>query len=402
MTMRKQPLRIGATQVAVLLVLVASAAAHEDGEHEHPPRVPDKVIYRATAVPDRIVLSWISDPATSQAVTWRTDATVSRGLAEMAPAGDGPSFPIDAQHLTAATEMLKTDLGEVHYHTLNFEKLKPDTKYAYRVGDGVHWSEWLHFRTAADKPQPFTFVYFGDAQNDIKSHWSRVIREAHQDAPRAAFFLHAGDLVNRAESDAEWGQWFEASGFIPRMIPVIATPGNHEYTKSADGDRRLSHHWRPTFAFPENGPAGLEEATYYVDYQGARIISLNSNLQLDPQSQWLEKVLSENQLGWTIVTFHHPVYSSGLARDNKELRDRWQPIFDRHGVDLVLQGHDHTYARTGLMRHKNLATGVTRQEESSGTLYVVSVSGPKQYPLHRQPWMRRVAENTQPLSGDHR
>ena len=45
----------------------------------------------------------------------------------------------------------------------------------YRVGDGVNWSEWFHFRTASDRPEPFSFIYFGDAQTDLKSLWSRVI-----------------------------------------------------------------------------------------------------------------------------------------------------------------------------------------------------------------------------------
>jgi hypothetical protein len=37
--------------------------------------------------------------------------------------------------------------------------------YAYRVGDGTHWSEWFHARTAANEPEPFSYIYFGDAQN---------------------------------------------------------------------------------------------------------------------------------------------------------------------------------------------------------------------------------------------
>ena len=50
----------------------------------------------------------------------------------------------------------------------------------------MNWSEWVHARTASDKPEPFSFIYFGDAQNDVKSLWSRVIRGAYSDAPKAA------------------------------------------------------------------------------------------------------------------------------------------------------------------------------------------------------------------------
>ncbi len=348
-----------------------------------------EIQYGPTCTPDRIILTWTGDPETSQAVTWRTDGSVVAPVAEITRAEDGPSFVGKAQQVAATTQKLAAELGEALYHTAIFTELHPQTKYVYRVGDGSHWSEWSHFTTAAPGAQPFTFVYFGDAQNDIKSMWSRVVREAYADAPRAAFLLHAGDLVNNANSDAEWGEWFYAAGHIHRTIPCIATPGNHEY---AGG---LSRHWRPTFAFPANGPSGLDETVYYIDYQNARIISLNSMEQLDKQESWLTDVLSHNEKLWTLITFHFPIYSSARDRDNPELRNLWQPVFDRFKVDLVLQGHDHTYARSSLMAQQNTTIGVTAQSPKAGTVYVVSVSGPKMYTLQALPHMKRVAANTQ-------
>src|SRR5690606_2730420 len=118
--------------------------------------------------------------------------------------------------------------------------------------------------------------YFGDAQNDIKTHWSRVFREAFRDAPRAAFTLHAGDLINEDSFDAEWGEWHGAPGWVNGTIPVIATPGNHEYFRDEADTPNVSGHWRPQFTYPiQDVPAGLEETTYYIDYQGTRFISLD-------------------------------------------------------------------------------------------------------------------------------
>ena len=74
-----------------------------------------------------------------------------------------------------------------------------------------------------------SLVYFGDAQNDVKSMWSRVIREAYSTMPKVDFMLHAGDLINRHDRDVEWGDWFYAGGFIHAMVPSVMTPGNHEY-----------------------------------------------------------------------------------------------------------------------------------------------------------------------------
>ena len=63
---------------------------------------------------------------------------------------------------------------------------------------------------------------------------------------------------------------------------------------------------------------------------------------LAEQTAWLEKVLADNPNRWTIVEFHQPIFSPAKGRDNPEQRAAWKPLFDRHGVDLVLTGHDHT------------------------------------------------------------
>jgi hypothetical protein len=101
---------------------------------------------------------------------------------------------------------------------------------------------------------------------------------------------------------------------------------------ASPGVRTLSRHWRPQFAFPEQGvPAGLEEACYYIDDQGARIISLESNRRPGEQIPWLREALKNNPQRWTILTFHHPIFSPANNRDNPELRALWKPIFDESG-----------------------------------------------------------------------
>jgi len=97
------------------------------------------------------------------------------------------------------------------------------------VGDGTTWSEWYLAETASAEPEPFSFIYLGDAQNNVRSHWSRVIRRAYSDAPEADFLLRAGDLVNDAHATVKWGHWNEAGGWIQSMKPSVAVPGNHEY-----------------------------------------------------------------------------------------------------------------------------------------------------------------------------
>jgi 3',5'-cyclic AMP phosphodiesterase CpdA len=387
---------------AALALPTLAHAADPDGWVPRP--YDERLAHAPRPLPDRIVLTWAGDPATTQAVTWRTDTSVPRARAEIDVAAEN-GRDLKPREVPAQTETLVSDLGEAHYHSVRFTDLQPDTLYAYRVGDGANWSEWLHFQTASREPRPFTFVYFGDAQVDIKAHWSRVFREAFRDAPRAAFTLHAGDLVNHANRDAEWGEWLGAPGWVDGTIPVIATPGNHEYESEGTGpasERRrvLSRHWRPQFAFPEQGaPEGLEETCYSIDYQGARIISLDSNRGQAEQVAWLRTVLKTNPQRWTILTFHHPIFSPARERDNPELRAAWKPVFDEFKVDLVLTGHDHSYARTGDVRGRggslNAPAGYNQAYDPAiGTVYVVSVSGPKMYGVTHD-FAARTAEDTQ-------
>ena len=58
----------------------------------------------------------------------------------------------------------------------------------------------------------------------------------------------------------------------------------------------------------------------------------------------------------------------------------WKPLFDKYGVDLVLNGHDHTYARG----HVPIKSSNIGQSGNIKTLYITSVSGPKQYDLDRE------------------
>lgn len=368
---------------SVLWVSHATLAQHDKTR----PPAAEQVSYRASARPDRVLLTLTQNPSQSFTVTWRTDSTVQAAWLEVAQADASPAFVEYKTKVEASYHAVTTHTGTVHYHRATVTGLSPHTLYGYRVGNGQQWSEWHHYRTAHAQPQPFTFVYLGDAQTKLYSLWSRAIRGAYQHAPHARLILHAGDLVNTANSDYEWAEWFAAGSFIHATVPAIACPGNHEY-ETSDAGKEISRFWKPQFGFPPNGPQGLEEQTYYLDYQGVRFISLNSNERIERQRDWLDSVLRSNPNQWTVVMFHHPVFSAARGRSNDRLIEQWKPLFDRYRVDLVLQGHDHTYARG-----QNLEAGVNTKSES--TVYVVSVSGPKMYPITSTRWMKRAAENTQ-------
>lgn len=372
---------------ACALLLVLSSLAH--AAERDAPQAPE-------LVPQRIILSLTADPAHTQAVTWRTDKPQPAAQAQIAESSANPNFVRSARTITGTAERAEVRAGTVvGTYTAHFLNLKPNTRYIYRVGDGAQWSEWSTFRTASDKPAPFRFIYLGDAQNSIKSMWSRSIRAAYSAAPDARFIVHAGDLIEEGHDDRLWGEWCDAMGFISAMVPSLPVPGNHDLhrvpgTPDSKTVLSVSPLWRYHFVLPNNGPEGLDELkqqSYFVDYQGVRFISLDVNVYAnesfdksarqrlwDGQRNWLEKTLKENPNRWTVVIQHQPVYTVSKERDYEEMRRVLVPLYDRYHVDLVLQGHDHAYART-----YKLFGGKVVAASQPGTFYVISVSGPKMY-----------------------
>ncbi|MDZ8119848.1 metallophosphoesterase family protein [Pontiella agarivorans] len=384
----------------VLAALLTSSALAHIGEHsmrhwEIPS--PD---------PDRIFLTFHGDPATSRAVTWRTDQSVEQAFAEIAPALGEPGFIHKAMRIKARTEtvdlsqIISKDREPVHYHSVIFQDLEPESLYAYRVGDGKNrWSEWIQFKTASDKEEDFRFVYFGDAQNDVFSRWSRVIRMAHQTAPDAAFALHAGDLINHANADPERAGWFKAGSYLHAQWTGVPVIGNHEYNPVGGAnraDKTMSALWQPQFTLPtdESLPDSLKETVYSFDYQGARFIILNSCAENAVQTRFLEKELKKPGARWKIVSFHHPIFAPGGRSNYKpEDREAWRDLFAEYNVDLVLQGHDHSY-----LRGQVPTLGKNGQpEDDFKTLYVVSVSGPKQYPTQKEFLKQYEPEHYEPV-----
>jgi predicted phosphodiesterase len=324
------------------------------------------------------------------AVTWRTAKQIVLPKVQVARPGQWSDFATHARTLIAITDTMQTDKKELAwYYSVVMDSLSPGTTYAYRVGGDSIWSEWNQFNTASAKADPFRFVYFGDPQNDLTTYVSRIFREAFRRVPEARFWLIAGDLISEPE-DSQNEEFYYAGGFAFRMIPTIMVAGNHDrgykmengdYVLNAKGRKTrindLSPFWSHEFTLPANGVAGLEESNYSIDYQGVRILVINSNTRLQEQAAWMEKLLANNPNCWTIVAFHHPIYSMGADRDDKETRSAFLSLFDKYHVDLVLTGHDHAYSRTW-----KLVNGVRVNDDQQGTIYVISVSGPKAYPLN--------------------
>ncbi len=348
--------------------------------------------YTKAKTPQRIIINLTETPAASMAVTWRTVGEIQKPEVQIAEATNWIEFEKNARSIYPKNKKFITDKNfEVFQHSAIMDGLKPNTLYVYRVGGDSTWSEWNQFRTAQDKVAPFQFIFMGDAQTNLKQHCSRVFREAYKTAPNAAFWLFPGDITD-APLDEQYDELFYAGGFIFSSTPSIFTADNHdnEYLLK-DGNfvpdnkgRKMkddlpSSLFLEHFTLPENGMPEYKETSYYVDYQGVRIIVINTfdSEKLNEQVPWVEKLLANNPNKWTVVSFHRPFYSAGRDRDDKSIRNVFLPLFDKYNVDLVLTGHDHAYTRSYKLKNGAKVSG-----DEKGTVYVVSVSGPKMYTVN--------------------
>ncbi|WP_231621682.1 purple acid phosphatase family protein [Sphingomonas sp. 37zxx] len=365
--------------------------------------------FAAKGLPDRVVLTSGADPARSAGVAWRTDTRQATAALEIAKDIDGPQLSFFARPLTGTTRLIRTENGEAHYHHARLESLEPDTAYVYRVQGVDGWSEWHAFRTAAAEFRPYTFLYFGDTQNEILAVASRVIRHAFRATPSPALAIHAGDLVSQRDDkahDDEWGEWAATGGHIFASVPQLPATGNHEYVDDIQPDgsekRRLGPHWPLAFALPQNGAPGVKDTTYSVDYQGVRFIILDGTSAIDlgtraAQTAWLDGLLKDNPNRWTVALFHQPIYTCARPQDTAELKAAWRPVFEKHRIDLVLQGHDHCYGRLTAEEGKAVAAKRHAAGDPQGPVYLVSVTGAKMYGLNDRSGTQpdRAAEDTE-------
>jgi hypothetical protein len=146
---------------------------------------------------------------------------------------------------------------------------------------------------------------------------------------------------------------------------LLVTLGDNDYTESP---RAFHRNW--TAGFGWLGGAGLgvagtlgnhdirvndgryeydelnmPRAHYRRTVGNVELFILNSNRVNSIQTTWLKKVLPASTAVFQVVVFHHPAWTCGEYRSNAATRRTWVPLFEQHGVDLVLNGHDHNYQR---------------------------------------------------------
>lgn len=189
------------------------------------------------------------------------------------------------------------------------------------------------------------------ARNDAFS-WNKTLNTAMAANPDISFVLSAGDQINKNVEGRDPGNEVEYAGFLNadwiKSLPVATTIGNHDATNES-----YSFH----FNNPNDTQLGKTVAggDYFYKYGPALYVILNTNNYNCAEHEQVMKqaVAAYPKTPWRIVMFHQDIYGSGLDHSDSDgivLRTQLTPLMDRYDVDVVLQGHDHTYSRSYLLK----------------------------------------------------
>lgn len=271
---------------------------------------------------------------------------------------------------SAAVDSSLTDGEAYSYNHVTVTGLQPNTTYYYTVEKSGTETEVQTYTTGdfesaqilyvgdpqigASKGQPQNgeeLVADSGAANTAARNdgfaWDRTLDIAVEQNPGLDFVISAGDQVNKTGQAKEE----EYAGYLApdalASLPVATTIGNHD---SLNPDY-MYHFYNPNQTGYGETEAGGD---YYYSYGSGLFIVLNTNNYnvAEHEQAIREAVASDPDATFRIVTIHQDIYGSGLDHSDTDgmiLRTQLTPIFDEYDIDVVLQGHDHTYSRTKLL-----------------------------------------------------
>lgn len=345
----------------------------------NPPEAP----YTTAPIPHRVLLTFGNDGPLSRMVSWQADSTLHDARLELIDLSDHEEI----FSLPATGEVFASRSGKTAFYHVALDKLQSGHQYRYRAVTNGQSSPWYHFEMPAgdlEKSGNFSFLYFGDVQDSIGGISNRLVLNAWKAHPETEFVVFGGDLCERP-TDAFWHESFLSIDSIAQTLPVLICTGNHEYLKYPI--RKLERRFSLIFPYFLRSMVG-ENQVYNLSYHDARIYLLDSNRELPfllTQRNWLEQKMKEHPARWNIVVLHHPIYSTKSNTNNLMQRLTFADVVNEN-ADLVLQGHEHAYAR--MMRH-------TPKGEATTPLFTVSHCSPKHYRIEFSERFDRFGTGTQ-------
>ncbi len=315
--------------------------------------------------------------STSIVVKWQTDVAT----ASILKYGTSPG--------NFATTL--SSLGNTKEHEVEISLLNPNTKYYYQLhhSSGTFNNQQDQDFITAPIPgtqQPIRAWVLGDCgtannnQRDVRDAYYNYVASRPATDDHTDMILLLGD---NAYNDGEQGEYQDA--IFENMYEDILKKsvtwsclGNHD-GRAADASSQSGPYF-DIFTFPENGECGGvasgTEAYYSYDYGNVHFIVLES-YETDrsvggAMYNWCQADLQNTTADWIVAFWHHPPYTRGSHNSDIELqlfqmRQNFLPLLEDYGVDLVLNGHSHSYERTYLLKgHHGLSFSFDKNDHTVG------------------------------------
>ena len=338
-----------------------------------------------------------ASPRHQMGITWATPRQVRRPVLDL---GLDKTF---GQRLLPDVRSAKG--VDTVYHHVDANRLRPGTRYHYRIRHEGGTPVTGSFVTAPATNRGFRFTTFGDmGVNAAAAQHLAMIRDRRPD-----FAFVVGDLCyadssggTGAESAATqdfaiWDQWFHQIQPSANSIPWMTTVGNHEM--EANNGELGYNGYLSRMNLPGNGVTGAP-VTYSFRHGNVGFIALDGNdasYEIDrnrgylgsAQDRWLAERLAALRahpgIDFIVAGFHNCMYCTNLVHGSDGgNRNRWQGLFDRYSVDLVVNGHNHCYERTHPMRGGapvvEAPSGSAFDSKRGTTYLTVGGAGQAEYP----------------------
>ncbi|MGI5375657.1 purple acid phosphatase family protein [Streptomyces sp. CA-251387] len=353
-------------------------------------------------------LAYGNDPRTEMTISWQVPVAVQKPFVRIGAHSWDLSRKIEAEIRTLYTPAgvgASADHTQYYVHA-KLTHLRPGRTYYYGVGHQGFDPAAPHllgtlgtFTTAPALPMaPFTFTAFGD--QGVSYHG--LANDSLLLGQNPAFHLHAGDIAYADPSGAGktadtgfdarvWDQFLAQTESVAKSVPWMVSYGNHDmeawYSPNGYGGEEAR------FTLPDNGPDKKNlPGVYSFVYGNTAIISLDPNdvsfeipanlgISGGTQTTWFEAQLKKyraaEDIDFVVVFFHHCAYCTSTAHASEGgVRQEWVPLFEKYQVDLVINGHNHQYERTDVIKGnevaKKLPIGGTAYPETEGVVYVTA------------------------------
>jgi hypothetical protein len=301
--------------------------------------------------PSALYLTWLHDPTSTMTVQWHTGEKDQESVVYYQKQGEREWLrERGKEHPVHDTDLL--------VHVVELTGLEADREYAFKLGQN---GEIFRFRTLPkDLDRPVRFVVGGDIY-----YYLYLFREMNQQIANSDpdFVVLGGDIayaqgskfggkgpdreIKRWETFfKEWRKMVTPDG---RLIPLVAVIGNHDVKGKRAKPWEKPMMFYELFVFPKEG---IPYRTLdFGSYLSLFLLDTGHTYTVNGQQvSWLEEALQErSHTLFKMAIYHVAAYPSVYKYTGKrptKIRTFWSPLFERYGVQVAFENHNHAYKRT--------------------------------------------------------